>query len=256
MDLDHVALASRDIGDALDVLVGQLGGLVVFGGNNVGFRAMQVHLGDGQRGLNVELMEPWSPETNDFLERFVARHGASAHHLTFKVDDLAARLPAVEAAGFHPVNVDLSDPNWKEAFLHPKEAQGTVVQLAESHGFFSRDELVRHVLAGGPEGHPAWWPAPPPRPENEPELRRVVMRTPSLPDALHLFADVLEGRRVDAGEGWVELAWPGHGHLALEHRPGTDPGIDRVEVEVGAGGSGALGEHLLCGTRFVVTPRR
>ena len=85
MDLDHVALATRDVRDALDVLVGELGGTVLFGGNSVGFRPMQLRLGDATGGMNVELLEPWDVERNDFLERFVARHGAGAHHLTFKV---------------------------------------------------------------------------------------------------------------------------------------------------------------------------
>jgi hypothetical protein len=33
-----------------------------------------------------------------------------------------------------PVSVDLSDRDWKEAFLHPRQAAGTVVQLAQAAG--------------------------------------------------------------------------------------------------------------------------
>ena len=138
MDLDHVALATRDVRDALDVLVGELGGTILFGGNSVGFRPMQLRLGDATGGMNVELLEPWDVERNDFLERFVARHGAGPHHLTFKVDDLTATLERVRSSGYRPVNIDLSDPDWKEAFLHPREAHGTVVQLAEARGNWAR----------------------------------------------------------------------------------------------------------------------
>jgi catechol 2,3-dioxygenase-like lactoylglutathione lyase family enzyme len=253
IDLDHVALTTRDVADALDALVGELGGLVIFGGNNIGFRAMQVRLGDLRQGLNVELLEPWDVEVNDFLERFIARHGDGPHHLTFKVSDLEGKLEELEAVGLQPVSVDLSDPNWKEAFLHPRDAHGTVVQLAEAHGFPSREELLELVHAHGPQGHPRWWPEPPPRADRTPVLRRTVMRTPSLPGAAALFAGVLGGRQVDAGEGWVELGWPGGGRIALEHRPGADAGVDRLEVDVI--GSDAPLELMVAGTRVVVTPR-
>src|SRR5262249_34192796 len=69
---------------------------------------------------------------------FVARHGPGPHHLTYKVDDLATTLDRVRTAGYQPVNVDLSDPDWKEAFLHPREAHGTVVQPAEARGDWAR----------------------------------------------------------------------------------------------------------------------
>src|SRR5680860_496722 len=133
MDLDHVALATRDVTPILDLFVGELGGLVLFGGQGPGFRPMQVRLGDENDGMTVEILEPWDTEHNDFLERFLTRNGEGPHHLTFKVPDLAAALDRVRTAGFQPVGVDVSDPDWKEAFLHPREAHGTVVQLAESH---------------------------------------------------------------------------------------------------------------------------
>src|SRR6185295_10809258 len=105
-DLDHVALAASDTSDALRFLTGTLGGRVIFGGQAIGFRPMQVWLGtDGGDGMPVELLEPWAVDKNDFLARFVARHDAGPHHLTFKVPALAAALERVRATGFHPVNI-------------------------------------------------------------------------------------------------------------------------------------------------------
>ena len=48
-DLDHVALAAADTSDALRFLTGALGGTVIFGGQAIGFRPMQVWLGDARR---------------------------------------------------------------------------------------------------------------------------------------------------------------------------------------------------------------
>src|SRR5205823_12251257 len=100
-DLDHVALAALDTADALRFLTGALGGTVIFGGESIGFRPMQVWVGTrAGDGMPVELLEPWAVEQNDFLARFVARHGAGPHHLTFKVADLAGALDRVRRAGF------------------------------------------------------------------------------------------------------------------------------------------------------------
>jgi methylmalonyl-CoA/ethylmalonyl-CoA epimerase len=254
MDLDHVALATRDVRDALDVLVGELGGTVLFGGNSMGFRPMQLRLGDATGGMNIELLEPWEVERNDFLERYIARHGAGPHHLTFKVDDLAATLERVRTAGYRPVNIDVSDPNWKEAFLHPREAHGTVVQLAEAHGDWGTlAEQIERVQRVGANGHPRWWPDPPPPGDRAGFLRRVVIGTPSLPATLGFFAGLLQGDEVAGGEGWVELAWPGAARVKIEDRPGRPPGVDRLEADVV--GDGPFGERTVAGTRLLLEPR-
>jgi methylmalonyl-CoA/ethylmalonyl-CoA epimerase len=254
MDLDHVALVTREVRDALDVLVGELGAIVLFGGQSVGFRPMTMRLGNADEGMNLELLEPWDVENNDFLERFVARHGAGPHHLTYKVDDIEATLERARSAGYRPVNIDLSDPTWKEAFLHPREAHGTVVQLAEAHGDWGTlAEQIARVREQGPHGHPRWWPDPPPPGERTGFLRRVVIGTPSITAALGFFAGLLQGNEAAGGEGWLELAWPGGGRVKLEHRPGQPPGIDRLEADVT--GDGPFGERVVAGTRLVLEPR-
>lgn len=256
MKLDHVALATRDVSGPLDVLVSQLGGLVISGGHSVGFRTMHVFLGDTTGGMKVELLEPWEPERNDFLERFVAGHGAGPHHLTFKVEDLAATIEDVRAGGYTPVGVNLADPRWREAFLTPKEAHGTVVQLAESNELLASPlEEYRHAAEHGPRGEPVWWPEPPPRAEMPTFLRRVVLRTPSLPATLELFAELLHGETVAAGDDWTELVWPGDGHLRIEKQADAPPGIDRLELQGGRRHrDGPRRELTVAGARLVIDP--
>jgi methylmalonyl-CoA/ethylmalonyl-CoA epimerase len=208
---------------------------------------MQVWIGtaDGA-GMPIELLEPWAVDQNDFLARFLARHGPGAHHLTFKVPDLAAALARLTASGFHPVNVDMSDPEWKEAFLLPREAHGTVVQLAESHGHpHTRAELLAHVAAHGPNMHPRWWVDPLPAAGPPARLRRVVLRTPALAAAVSFFAGVLHGDVEREHEGRVELVWPHGARLALEQRTDAPPGVDRLEV------AGLAEPRTVLGTRFV-----
>ena len=246
-DLDHVALAAADTSGALRFLTGRLGGTVIFGGQSIGFRPMQVWVGTREGdGMPVELLEPWAVEQNDFLARFVERHGAGPHHLTFKVTDLAAALERVRGAGFHPVNVNVSDPQWKEAFLMPAEAHGTVVQLAESHGYAeTRAGLLDEVAARGPDMHPRWWSDPSPAEHAPARLRRVVLRTPMLATAVEFFAGILEGDIEHESPERVDLVWPRGARIGLEYRPDAPAGVDRLEVE------GLADEETVIGTRFV-----
>lgn len=232
IDLDHVALASADTAPALRFLVGELGATVLWGGQAVGFRPMQVVVGDAQRGMKIELLEPWQSERNDFLARFVARHTEGPHHLTFKVPDIRAAIERARGAGFTPVSIDLRDPEWMEAFLLPRQAHGTVVQLAQSDGEHpSIADVLEHNRRHGAQGNPRWWTDPPERAPHTAYLRRVVIATASLTSALGLFSALLGGDVEDSGPGHADLVWPGGGRIRLEERSDRPVGVDRLDIE-------------------------
>lgn len=52
--------------------------------------------------------------------------------MTFRVPSLDAACERALGHGYQIVGYDASNPEWKEAFLHPKQALGIVVQLAEA----------------------------------------------------------------------------------------------------------------------------
>ena len=73
-DLDHVALAALDTADALRFLTGELAGTVIFGGESIGFRPMQVWVGttDGivrLKGLGYDSSEKWEQGMTDAIEK-------------------------------------------------------------------------------------------------------------------------------------------------------------------------------------------
>ncbi len=201
IDLDHVAVATERQADAWPRYAGDLAGTWVSGGESVGFHAAQVAYANG---MKVEVLEPHLVEENDFLRRFLDASGPGPHHLTFKVADIEAALVAVDAAGLAPVGVDLRDPQWQEAFLHPRQAHGVVVQLAQAEGSWES-------------------PAPPDLPDPAmaapATLAHVAHVVASLDDAATLFRDLLGGRKV--GEGavdggcFLDLAWAGGGRVRL-----------------------------------------
>src|SRR6266542_535537 len=121
--LDHIALAVPRLADATPFLVGVLGGVPAFGMPQPAFSFFQWRYGGGGR---LEVLEPRGE--NGFLHRFLAAHGPGIHHVTFLVPRLRAMCDRAEGVGHTIVGYDDSDPRWAEAFLHPRQAGGLVVQ--------------------------------------------------------------------------------------------------------------------------------
>ena len=124
--LDHVAVAVERHSDAWPRYAGDLAGRWRSGGWGTGFAPAQLEYANGKK---IEILAPHRADENDFLRRFLDRNGPGPHHLTFKVGDIDDALADAADAGYQPINVDLSDSTWKEAFLHPRDATGALVQL-------------------------------------------------------------------------------------------------------------------------------
>lgn len=125
--LDHLALGLHSPGEAEPFLEGVLGGTKAGGaGDTPPFGFMQWVFAGGGR---VEVIYPVGD--GGFLQRFLGRGGPRVHHVTFKVSSLDAMLERAQTLGYDIASLDRSDPHWQEAFLHPKQAQGIVVQLVE-----------------------------------------------------------------------------------------------------------------------------
>jgi methylmalonyl-CoA/ethylmalonyl-CoA epimerase len=207
--LDHVAVAAERAGDLWPRYAGELGGEWLGGGETAGFYSAQVVYSNG---MKLEGLEPRRVEENDFLRRFLDHSGPGPHHLTFKVPDIGAAIAATEAAGFALVGVNLADPRWKEAFVHPKAACGIVVQLAQSDGEFDHEPRPDDLPA--PRAEPA-------------RLDHVTHAVADPTHARELFQDLLggvvQGEHADATQSWVDLAWPSGGVVRLVTPVGAGP---------------------------------
>jgi len=149
--LDHVAVAVPSAARAGSFLAGLLGARPDSSGPGFGFRWWQWRMRNGAR---LEILEPEGP-ADGFLQRFLSQRGGPAvHHVTFKVPELSAAAARAREHGFEVVGETDLDPSWKEAFLHPKSAQGIVVQLAESHPELEPAEVPRYPFEGVPEATP------------------------------------------------------------------------------------------------------
>jgi methylmalonyl-CoA/ethylmalonyl-CoA epimerase len=198
--LDHVAIGTLALTDGWDLFGGLLGGSWVYGGDSPGFWWGQLQFAVGPK---IEILTPTGGPDAAFLERFLAARGASPHHFNFIVPDISATLSRVRAAGIEPVQVSLQSPTWKEAFLHPKDAYGIVVQVAEQSGKPPELPSPAELM-----------PAP-----LQSAFALVEHRVGDMDGALRLFADALEGQVValkDAGDATIaELTWDNGARLRL-----------------------------------------
>ncbi|MDH3213297.1 MAG: VOC family protein [Myxococcales bacterium] len=141
---DHIAFGVPSIDATPAFIAGRLGGRPYARGPGIGFVWKQWRFAEG--GV-LEVLEPSGPP-GGFLHRFLDRRGPGIHHVTFKVPDIRAAMERAQARRYDVVGYDDSFPGWKECFLHPKQAQGIVVQLAESDPAF--DDGAEIVTSFGP----------------------------------------------------------------------------------------------------------
>lgn len=127
--LDHVAFATWDATGPVRLLTELLGATFVDGDDEprTGFRWLQFAFPGGGK---VEVIEPLSAD--GFLYRFLTKRGEGLHHVTVYVKDLAVAIEQARTAGYEPVDVNLEHEAWKEAFIHPRDANGVLVQLAQN----------------------------------------------------------------------------------------------------------------------------
>jgi methylmalonyl-CoA/ethylmalonyl-CoA epimerase len=184
-----------------------LGGAWAYGGDSPGFWWGQLCFSTGPK---IELLKPSGGPDAAFLERFLAARGPSPHHFNFIVPDIGATLSRVRATGIEPVQVSVDNPTWKEAFLHPKDAFGIVVQVAEQSG--------PPPVLSPPAELPAQGPAT--------AFALIEHQVADLEAALRLFAGALDGEVAERAESAAaaELAWDNGARLRLVQQAGAATG--------------------------------
>lgn len=127
--LDHVGIAVADVDEALAFYREALG-LEVTGVETVASQQVRARF-VAAGGAALELLEA-TAETSP-IARFVARRGPGLHHVTLRVDDLAAALARLEAHGARLIDEKprAGAEGALVAFVHPSSAHGVLVELKQ-----------------------------------------------------------------------------------------------------------------------------
>jgi len=133
--IERIALAVEDL-DAAQAFFEQWFGAVFHPEEvieDMGIRYRPFDIGESR----MELLQATREDSP--VARFLKKHGGpGVHHITFEVDDLDAAIAELERRGgriayrhTYADGVTFEGYIWREAFVHPKDAFGVLIHLAE-----------------------------------------------------------------------------------------------------------------------------
>lgn len=132
--VDRVAIAVRDLEKAKDFFESVFGGRFepIEDVEEMRFRYQPFSVA----GFKMELLCPYDPES--VIARFLDKRGEGVHHISFEVDNLDLTITELEKKGIriasrhrYAPDVHFEGYHWDEAFIHPKDAFGVLIHLAQ-----------------------------------------------------------------------------------------------------------------------------
>ena len=126
--IDHVSIAVRDQAKAKAFFIDVLGGKNLFEAPvpSQKYRWTTIELGTS---CFIELIDPL--EKDGFVQKFLDHRGEGPHHITIQVNDIQEVHRKLEDNGIPTFGLAEPFPGWKEMYIHPKHAFGTLIQFAE-----------------------------------------------------------------------------------------------------------------------------
>ncbi|MFZ3070773.1 MAG: methylmalonyl-CoA epimerase [Anaerolineaceae bacterium] len=126
--INHVAIVVKDIDASLEFWEKSFG-LKVDHIEDVSSQQAKVAflpVGDSE----IELVQPTT--TDSGMAAFLEKKGEGMHHLCFEVEDIEATLAKLKEDGVRLINEHATElPGRKMAFIHPKAANGVLIELYE-----------------------------------------------------------------------------------------------------------------------------
>jgi methylmalonyl-CoA epimerase len=128
-EVDHVAIAVADLEAAVTWYEETFGARVVHRETieSDGVKEALIAVADSY----VQLISPTSDEST--VAKFLSQRGEGLHHVGFRVDNCAEALKAAHDAGVRTID-QVPRPGSRGttvAFIHPKSAFGTLIELVE-----------------------------------------------------------------------------------------------------------------------------
>lgn len=126
--IDHVSLAVQDYEGAVEFFTKILGAVSQYNGtdNNLKYYWETFALGDLSR---FEIIKPTGK--GSFLENFLKDKEGGIHHLVLQTPDIGMTREILEKNDIPYFGFQNYGDRWKELFIHPKDAFGVLLQIAE-----------------------------------------------------------------------------------------------------------------------------
>ena len=126
--IDHVAIAVRDYEKALRFFTEILGAIPGSHADDRGMKYLWQNfaLGDLSR---LELLTPTGE--GSFLDNFLEDRQGGVHHITMQVRDIDEAKKILEKNNIPYFGYNAYGTAWKELFIHPRDAFGVLIQMAQ-----------------------------------------------------------------------------------------------------------------------------
>jgi methylmalonyl-CoA/ethylmalonyl-CoA epimerase len=129
MKVDHIGIATRQLGDGLAVWQDVLG-LKIDSTEEIAEQGVRVAmLGIGE--THVELLEALTPDSP--VGKFLAKRGPGLHHIAIEVDDINSSLAELKNKGARLIDETprLGAAGCLVAFVHPSSTDGVLLELVQ-----------------------------------------------------------------------------------------------------------------------------
>jgi methylmalonyl-CoA/ethylmalonyl-CoA epimerase len=137
--IDHVSVAVREGHRARRFFETLMGAIAGAGAVDAAmkYRWNIFSLGDMSR---LELLSPTGK--GSFLDGFLKRREGGVHHITLQTADIQQTKQKLTEQGLPFFGFSDDDPHWKELFIHPRDAFGVLIQIAE----FNADDFLNETV--------------------------------------------------------------------------------------------------------------
>jgi methylmalonyl-CoA/ethylmalonyl-CoA epimerase len=129
--IDHVSIAVKDYEKAVHLFRDILGAIpgASAGDDNLKYFWQIFSLGDLSR---IEILKPTGK--GSFLDNFLQdKKEGGVHHITLQTPDIRKAIMKLEENGIAHFGLREYGDFWKEIFIHPRDAFGVLIQIAEFH---------------------------------------------------------------------------------------------------------------------------
>lgn len=129
LSIHHIAIAVRDLEAALAFYRDALG-LEMTERRTVPQEGVEIAFLPAGGG-EIELLRPLDEESG--VARFIEKRGEGLHHICLRVDDIAAAMERLRAAGATLLSDEprIGADGTRYVFVHPKSAHGVLLELYE-----------------------------------------------------------------------------------------------------------------------------
>ena len=128
--IDHIGIAVKDLDKSRDLFEALLG-KPELKSEMVESENVLTSFFRSERS-KIELLHSTDPD--NVINKFIAKRGEGIHHIAFEVKDIKESIKDLEEKGFRFINEQpkMGADNKLICFLHPKSANGILIELCQS----------------------------------------------------------------------------------------------------------------------------